>query len=328
MEVLVTGGHGFIGSHLVDHLLLQGYRVSCLVRPTSDLKWIKGLNVNLVYGDLLKPESLIAAVKNKELVFHCAAALKALNRDDFYSTNLKGTKNLLDAILLSNSTLKRALIVSSIAAVGPTPDKNKILTENDPCNPTSDYGKSKLKMEELIKENYIDKIPITIIRPPVVFGPRDDKCLPLFKLAKMGLHIEHGKYRAMNLVYAPDLVKGILKAGTSKNAEGKTYFILDPNIYTWMNFLGTISKSLNKRAIKISLPNNVMYALAVLNEFIAKLSGNKQPFFARKRLEDLGQKYWLYSSKKAKEEFNFDSYTPLEKGVAETTVWYKTNNWL
>ncbi|OGQ33774.1 MAG: hypothetical protein A3F16_05880 [Deltaproteobacteria bacterium RIFCSPHIGHO2_12_FULL_43_9] len=327
MEVLVTGGHGFVGSHLVEHLLLRGHKVSCLVRPTSNLKWLNGLNVNLITGDLLKPESLIPAVKNKDLIFHCAAALKAINTEDYYSTNIKGTRNLLDAILFSNPTLKRAVIVSSIAAVGPSRDKNNIIKENDPCNPTSDYGKSKLKMEEMIREKYLDKIPITIVRPPVVFGPRDDKCLPLFKMAKMGIHIEHGKYRAMNLVYASDLVKGMLMAALSDKAKGETYFILDPVVYGWMDFLKTISKSLNRKAIKIVLPHFAMYSLAFLSELFGKLTG-KQPYFTRKRLDDLNQQYWIYSSEKAKRDFNLQTYTHLVEAITETTAWYKANKWL
>lgn len=327
MEVLVTGGHGFIGSHLVEHLLSQGHRISCLVRPTSNLKWIKGLNVNLITGDLLKPQTLIPAVKNKDLIFHCAATLKALNSEDFYSTNIKGTTNLLDAILLSNPTLKRAIIVSSIAAAGPSKDKGHVKREEDACNPTSDYGKSKLKMEEVIRERYLDKIPITIIRPPIVFGPRDDKCLPLFKMAKMGIHIEHGKYMAMNLVYVSDLVKGMTLAGLSDRAKGNTYFILDPIIYRWTDFLNAISKSLNKKAIKISIPHFALYSVAALNELAAKLF-KKQPYLTRKRLKDLTQQYWLYSSQKAKEDFGFANYTPLDKAFEETTKWYKSQHWL
>ncbi|HLB58705.1 MAG TPA: NAD-dependent epimerase/dehydratase family protein [Bdellovibrionota bacterium] len=326
-KVLVTGGHGFIGSHLVEQLIWQGYQVRCLVRPTSNLRWVRNLNVELVTGDLHSPNTLLEAVKGQEMIFHCAAVLKGKNSSDFDQTNLEGTVNLLEATKVVNPDVERVVILSSIAATGPSPSKRKILSEEDPCNPVSHYGRSKLKMEEFINERYHKDLPLTVIRPPFVFGPRDDKVLPLFFMTKWGIQIEDNPERAMNLVYVKDLVKGILAAGVSPLAEGETYFILDPHAYSWREILKNVAKILNRRPLRIHLPQPIFSTLVRGSELLASLK-KKEAFFNREKLQDLSHPFWLYSSAKARRDFHFETYTPLNKALKETAKWYKDNKWL
>jgi len=326
-NVLVTGGHGFIGSHLVERLISLGNSVTCLVRPTSNLRWIKRLNVNFATGDLLNPPSLLSAVKDKEIIFHCAAALTGKNQKEYDRTNLLGTINLLEAIKVINPGIKRVVILSSIAATGPSPDKNTHLTERSNCNPVSAYGRSKLKMEEMIKERYSNILPITIIRPPMVYGPRDDKFLMFFKLARLGINFEYPKNRMMNMVYVTDLVKGMIAASLSARAKGETYFILDPHEYKWKTFSSNIAKTLNKRSVSLAIPKPIMMSVATGSELLGKFS-RKQTFLTREKIQDFHHPYWLFSSAKARRDFHFETYTPLEDALKETTHWYKSEKWL
>ena len=96
-QVVVTGGSGFIGSHLVERLLGKGYAVTCLVRDLRQVRWLEGLDVRLIQGDCTQPESLAAAVQGASLVFHCAGLTKANRVGDYYSVNHHGTRNLLEA---------------------------------------------------------------------------------------------------------------------------------------------------------------------------------------------------------------------------------------
>lgn len=96
MNILVTGGTGFIGSHLVDHLLARGYRVRCLIRRNSNLTCIQNKGVEFVYGDLLDKKNLEPAVKGIEYVFHLAALSMGSIHKEFYRVNVSGTRNLLE----------------------------------------------------------------------------------------------------------------------------------------------------------------------------------------------------------------------------------------
>ena len=236
-KALVTGSNGFVGSHLVEDLLSRGYEVSCLVRKTSNLRWIEGLKVSFVYGELKDKESLKKAVKSQDFVFHLGGLTKAQNSNDYYKANHLGTKNLVEATLESNPGIKRFVYVSSQAAVGPGKDITP-LNEDSPCNPVTDYGKSKLLGEKAVL-SYKDKLPITIIRPSGIYGPRDTEIFIFFKLIKNHIKPLFGfRENYLSLVYVKDLVFGICLTAESKKAIGQTYFIADKNPITISGIIG------------------------------------------------------------------------------------------
>ncbi|MEO8447108.1 MAG: NAD(P)-dependent oxidoreductase, partial [bacterium] len=175
MKALVTGATGFVGSHLVDRLIEKNYEVYCLKRKTSSTKWLDGKNVKFVEGDLFSNEALGNCIREMDYVFHVAGLVKAKTKQGFYHGNTEATKNLLEITYKVNPGIKKFIFISSQAAAGPTlTDKPK--DENDKPEPITTYGITKLKAEEEV-EKYKDKFPVTIIRPPAVFGPRDTEIL-------------------------------------------------------------------------------------------------------------------------------------------------------
>lgn len=203
-KALVTGANGFVGSHLVEALLHRGYRVRCLVRKTSNLRWLSGLNVEYVYCDIAEKDSLRDAVRGVDFVFHCAGLTKARNREEYFKANAEGTKNLVEVCLKHNPELKRFVYVSSQAAVGPGSDE-KPLNEEAPCRPVTHYGESKLEGEKIVLA-YVSRLPITIVRPPAVYGPRDTDILGFFKVANSRFRVSFGLGQSfLSLVYVKDL---------------------------------------------------------------------------------------------------------------------------
>jgi dihydroflavonol-4-reductase len=325
-RALVTGANGFVGSHLVEGLLERGYRVRCLVRKTSNLRWLSGLNVEYVYGDLGKKDSLKDAVQGADVVFHCAGLTKARNREQYFKANAEGTRNLVVACLEVDPKLKRFVYVSSQAAVGPGTD-GKPLNEEAPCRPITYYGESKLEGEKIVLSD-VSKLPITIVRPPAVYGPRDMDMLGFFKVAGKGFRISFGRGESLlSLVYVKDLVDGIIRAAENSKSDGQTYFIADERVYSWREAFKIIAKVLNKRTIPLRIPKSVVFFLAFISESFSKVLG-KTAAFNTQKAKEITQRYWGLDVSKAKTDLGFSPKYDLERGAEETVRWYKEKGWI
>ena len=181
---LVTGGQGFIGSHLCGRLISAGHRVRVLARPSSGLTNLDGLPVEVVRGDLTGDGSLAQAVAGVDWVFHLAGALKGFSQEELLRVNRDGTKRLVEACAAHTPDLSRFVLVSSLAAAGPSASGGLPRTEDAPPAPLTWYGKSKLEAEMVVLKA---GLPFTILRPPIVFGPRDRDVFSYFQIAKAGV---------------------------------------------------------------------------------------------------------------------------------------------
>ena len=320
MKALVTGATGFIGSHLVDSLLREGFDVTCLVRSSSSLRYIEGLNLRLFEGDCCLPDSLCKIFGSYDYIFHIAGLTKAKTQDDFYNANVAGTENLLQAIMKAKKTIKRFFYLSSLAATGPSHD-GAPLDENCEPMPVSVYGRSKYEGERLVY-SYRNELPVTIIRPPAVYGPKDKDLLVFFKMVKTGLIPYWGK-SFYSFIYVEDLVNGIIQSSLSKETEGEIFFISDGSIYSSDEIIEAISNAIQKKPFKLVVPGFIMPFLGSLSERSKKIN-----IINSDKIKELRYKNWTCNSTKINKLINFAPKVKMKEGAEWTANWYRIHKWL
>ncbi len=323
---VVTGGSGFVGSHLVDLLIDEGHHIKCIVRESSSLKWLEGKPVEIVKCGLFDMDGLKEVLKDANYLFHVAGVVKSKTTDGYYKGNVETTRNLLEALLEVNPGIERALIVSSQTACGPSNGSEAVNEETIP-HPITTYGKSKLAQEELAKE-YADRLPITIVRPPAVYGPRDTEIYLVFKTYKQGLMTIVGfDEKKVSLVHVNDLVRGIHLAAANENSINETYFISSKEFYTWPQVAKVIEQAMGKKALKIRFPHALVYTVAAFAQFFAIFS-SKPATMNLEKAKDFVQKYWTCDISKAERDLGYSQNVGLEEGIKQTIDWYKENSWL
>jgi len=325
-KVLVTGGTGFVGSHLVDHLIERGYEVKCLVRQNSNLQYLKHLRAEIVHGGLDNPTDWDSAFADVETVYHAAGVTHARRKRDYYAINHHGTETILAAALKWRKQIRRFVYISSLAAIGPSVNSQPVDEETAPA-PINDYGRSKLLGEEAARA-VADLLPITIVRPPAVYGPRDTALHQLFKSVSRGVAPTIGNYeKHVSLVYVRDLVEGILLAGESSKAAGRAYFISSEQVYKVSSIIELLAGIFNRKVRRVVMPRSVAYAGAMAVEALSSLTG-KAPVTSRDRVKALSQPYWGCSIDRARSELGYKERVSLEEGMRETLEWYKREGWL
>ena len=249
MKVLVTGGSGFLGSHVVHQLAQAGHEVRALVRPTSDTRFLSGLqNVSLVQGAVEDRASCFAACQGDlQAVVHCAGLVKARNEAEFRLTNVVGTQNMLDAAQAASTTVQRVVMVSSLAARAPSPDGNPLAADAPAC-PVTTYGRSKLEAEKLAL-SFKDKLHVTVVRPTAVYGPRDREMLQLFQYAARRILPFIGDPKGkITLIHGADCARAIVLALDAEIDSGQAYDLDDGNIYSRAQLAEGLEQAIGKRA--------------------------------------------------------------------------------
>jgi len=326
VKALVTGGNGFIGSHLVELLLRKKYDVRCLVRKTSDLRWLQNLPVEFVHGDLFDPLALQNAVTGVDYVFHSAGLTKARTKEEYFRANHLGTKNILDAVTTHNPSVKRFVLMSSLTAAGPGTDSTPI-TEDRAAHPITTYGRSKLRAEQECARA-MPLLRITIVRPPAVYGPRDKDVYEFFHTLSRGLQPMVGFHeKFVSLIHAGDLVRGVLMAAESDKAAGQTYFITSRETYGWKD-VGSITREImGVKAVSLRIPEFGVYAVAAISELFSLFS-SKPALINLEKARDMVQDFWTCNGSKARQDFGFEQEISLENGIRDTVGWYREHSWL
>jgi nucleoside-diphosphate-sugar epimerase len=320
MKVLVTGATGFIGSFLVEALCKKGYEVTCLVRKTSNLKWLSHLRLQYLQANLDDTDSYAEKLGEFEYIFHLAGLTKADSARDFYHANAECTQKLVTAAAEMSPALRRFLHVSSLAAAGPSID-GRPLIEDAPCGPISEYGKSKLEGEKAVLACK-GILPVTIVRPPAVYGPRDTDFFLVFKAVQNRLFPYWGK-SSYSLIYVEDLVQGMILAAEKEEAAEKVYYLADSSIYTNDDILTAISLTLGRKAYRLRLPRSILPALAILLQKIQK-KGIINP----DKIQEIRYPHWTCNPARAMKELGFHTETPLGEGFKKTADWYRKEKWL
>ena len=326
MKVLVTGGTGFIGSHLVERLVQEGHQVRCVAKDRLHSVFLESLGIELMLGDLNNGMDLEAMLDGVECIYHLAGVTRARVNRDYYEGNYLATKKFIEICARSSNKIKRFVHVSSQAAMGPAVNGDPV-TEEDVYHPVSHYGKSKMLAEKEVLR-YRDKIPITIVRPSAVYGPRDKEMLQYFLLIKKHLQplIGFGK-KWLNFVYVDDLVSGLLLAGKHSKAEGESFFIGSDTSCTNEEIGNIVASILNSKLIRIRIPHWLVFSVAAVAEGAGKLSG-KPIFFNVQKAREAVQTGWIFSVAKARSRLGFAPRFSLLEGMKKTYQWYRQNGWL
>lgn len=318
---LVTGAAGFIGSHLVEALLARAWRVRCLVRKTSVLKWIPTDDVSLINGDIaLGGEDLERATRNVSVVFHLAGLTSAADDSAYITVNVEGTRNVVTAM---QKAAPDALLVfcSSLAAAGPA--RKRPINETDEPAPVSAYGRSKLTAERIVEESGLQYL---IVRPPAVYGPRDKDILAAFRLVSRGLALRVApEGQKLSMVHAEDLARGLACAAET---EGRgLYYMTDGMIHTWESVIENVSRAVGKKPRVIGVPSGIADFIATADQFRASLFGAK-PLLTPDRMKELSQDNWTCDDTRARLDIDYESSISLPDGFKATAEWYRSNKWL
>ncbi len=220
MKVLVTGGSGFLGGYVCEMLAQGGHVVRALVRRSSNRKVLEAISsLEFAEGSVEDAASVDRAAEGVDAVIHCAALVKARNADEFFKTNVDGTKNVLEAAKKAK-TVKRFVFVSSLAAIGPSKDGGVISPDQEPNPPpVTNYGRSKLEAERLVRAAK-DDLRVVVIRPPLVYGPRDSETLEFFQWVARGVRLSYGDgTNTLSIVYAGDARGGVHSRARRRRAE-------------------------------------------------------------------------------------------------------------
>jgi len=323
---VVTGSNGFVGSHLVDFLLEKNFSVRCIVRESSNLKWLEGKDIEIFKCGLFDKVGLTTALKDADYIYHVAGVVKSKTKEGYFTGNVETTRNLLDVALEQNKNLKRFVVVSSLTVTGPSLNNNPVDEETE-CAPLTTYGKSKYE-EEKLALGYKDKLPITICRAPAVYGERDTEIFIYFQNFAKGVTTKIGfDKKILNLIHVADLVEGFYLAAMSDKAIGEVYFISSEKFYSWDEINSVTSKVLNKKVIKILVPHFLVYTIAAIAQFFSLFS-SKAATLNLEKAKDLVQHAWICDSSKAMRDFGYRQNVSLEEGVKRTCDWYKEMKWI
>jgi len=326
--ILVTGGHGFIGSHLVESLLADGRRVSCLLRPGSSKRWLAQADVAWIRADLCRGALPVDAIRQHRLVFHVAGLTTAWREQQFVVNNVLATRRLVEACTTKGSRVERFIYVSSLSAAGPVRGPDQARREADPPQPVSAYGRSKLVAERAVLR-VADRLCVTIVRPPAVYGPRDQAFLPLMRWVDAGLAVRlTGPPMVLSLAYVADVVAVLRAAAEGPLRSGRIYHVTSGPPVSWPVLIRRIAQALGRARLRtITLLPEALGALVSLGELARFVRPRPGPLH-RLKLPEVHARYWICEAQAAREELGVRAATPLEQGLKNTVAFYRAQGML
>lgn len=335
-RVLVTGATGFIGGHLTRLLLERGDAVSCLVREPARAAALGELGAELLPGDLRDPAALRAAVAGQAVVFHLAALLRAPWRADFSTINAEGAGNVARACAEAD-TPPVLIAVSSLAAAGPRA-AGPPRTEADPPAPTSRYGRAKLEGERAVAA-HAARVPITIVRPPIVLGEGDQAALSLFRMAGRGLFVVPS-WRASRVawVHVHDLCDLLVRAAergerlpapdaAGPPGQGIYYSVTEEGV-TLAELGRRLGAALGRERVRVlRVPAALTWTVGALGEAWGRLRDQPTIFNLDKARDGVGGE-WSCTSAKAAEQLGYAPLAPGDERLEQVARWYRERGWL
>jgi nucleoside-diphosphate-sugar epimerase len=335
MRVLLTGATGLVGRHTASERAGAGHDLRCLVRSEARAAHLAAAGHELVVGDLSDRGRLGAAVAGTDAVVHVAGLVRARSAAELTAVNAAGAARLASAAAEAVPRPQRYVLISSQAAAGPS-TRGLPRAEVDPPRPVSDYGRSKLGGETGTRRALGGRIPLTIVRPPSVYGPFDTDIFEFFVAAARGVRLAVGtRERRVSAVHAEDLASGIRLALETPEAAGRTYFVANDEEWPISDLLAAIAHAVrvargrdpSLRGFPLRVPEPVLQAAGALVEEVARLRG-RAPTFSRDKAREFLARGWLCDAGAARRDLGWTPARTVEEGLLETARWYVEQGWL
>ena len=326
MKVLVTGGSGFLGSHVAEQLVKLGHDVRALVRKSSNKKFLESLErVELATGSVEDAKAVADAVVGVDAIVHSAALVKAKDEDEFFATNVQGTRNLIEAAKKHAPKIARFVHVSSLEAAGPSADGAPVPVDQE--KPLTRYGRSKLASEKVVLEAK-GELPVVVLRPGGIYGPRDQEIADAFRSVKRGVLPLVGKGDTRySLIYGPDAARACVRALTAAVPSGRVFFLSDGRVYPQREMMEIIEKAWGRRAfVRTGMPHGVISAVSLFVEGYGKVR-NKAVMLTREKSAMLGH-HWVCGKDDIQEALGWKPEVSFEDGAKETARWYEEQGWM
>lgn len=318
-RVLLTGGTGFLGSHVAELLVEAGHDVRATIRPTSDTRWLDPLPVETVVADLEDPTSLATALEGVSDVMHVGGVTIATDPTMFERVNATGTAAL--AAAAGRASVERFVLISSLAARGP----------DGAGGPVGAYGRSKrageVRLAELAAAGAAPPA-LRVLRPGGIYGPRDSDMLVLFRTAARGLLVLPSVEGRLQPVYVGDVARAALRALESADASDPGPLpVVDEQVHTWSDVGDALASAIDRRTRMLRLPPAAFLAAGAAAELAAKLTSGA-PAFDRRRARDLTERSFTSGIEETRRALGWEPETSLREGMAKTVAWYREHGWL
>lgn len=319
MRVLVTGGTGFLGSHLIDLLLARGLKVSALARPTSDLSRLRLRRVRVHVAEIGDTKPIRDAIASADAIVHAAGGENVRRVDDLYRTNTATTRALVRAVREARPKLSRFVLVSALAAHGPSRDGLPV-DERSPPRPVSHFGASKLNAERAVLAA-AESFPVTVLRLPAVYGPGDAFLSALMRWVVLGVVPLVGAEARTSIVYGPDVAEAIALCLERSHRSGSVFHLEDGSVYRRGELVRTVGRLMGVRARVLPLPRAALHIAGVSGEAVARLAG-RPTRLNRDKARDLEVMDHVCDGSKLRDDLGWRPTVDFASGARATVEWY------
>lgn len=335
-KILITGASGFIGSFIVEEALKRNMEVWAAVRRSSSREWLQDERIHFIELNLSSEDELKKQLQDHvfDYVVHAAGVTKCLRKEQFYAVNTEGTKHLVNVLLALQMPLKKFIYLSSLSIFGAIREQQpyEAIRETDTPQPNTEYGKSKLAAEEILKgcskEGLEATLPYVILRPTGVYGPREKDYFLMVKSIQSHSDFSVGfKRQDITFVYVKDVVQAIFLA-MERGKSGRCYFLSDGQVYQSATFSDLLIRELgNPWCLRIKAPIWILRIVTFFGEQVGRITG-KISALNNDKYHILKQRNWRCDIQPAIDELGYQPEYQLERGVKETVAWYKEHHWI